>query len=62
MTTCRRDALSAAILAAGPEDTVIVTGKGSEWFQEVGIIKHTYNDVPVAQETLAQDPRAARAK
>ena len=62
VTTCRRDALTEAILAAGPDDTVIVTGKGSEWFQEVGIIKHTYNDVPVAQEVLAQDPRAARAK
>lgn len=57
VTTCRRDAVRRAVLAAGPQDTVLVTGKGAEWYQEVQGIKHVYNDVPVAREVLDQDPR-----
>ncbi|MGO3796057.1 MAG: UDP-N-acetylmuramoyl-L-alanyl-D-glutamate--2,6-diaminopimelate ligase [Pauljensenia sp.] len=57
VTTCRRDAVRRAILAAQPGDTVIITGKGAEWYQEVQGIDHAYNDVPVAREVLAQDPR-----
>lgn len=58
VTTCRRDAVRRAILSAGPGDTVIITGKGAEWYQEVQGIRHEYNDVPVALEVLDQDPRA----
>lgn len=57
VTTCRRDAVRRAILSAGPGDTVVITGKGAEWYQEVQGIKHVYNDVPVAREVLTQDPR-----
>lgn len=59
VTTCRRDAVRRAILASEPGDTVIVTGKGAEWYQEIQGINHAYNDVPVAREVLDQDPRAA---
>lgn len=50
--TCRRDAVRKAILAASPGDTVIITGKGAEWYQDIEGVKHEYNDVPVALEVL----------
>lgn len=58
VTTCRRDAVRKAILAAQPGDTVIITGKGAEWYQDIDGIKHEYNDVPVAREVLAYDLRS----
>ena len=58
VTTCRRDAVRRAILAAAPGDTVIITGKGAEWYQEIQGIHHRYNDVPVAAEVLAYDVRS----
>mgnify|MGYP001739811832 FL=1 len=58
VTTCRRDAVRRAILAAKPGDTVIITGKGAEWYQEIQGIHHRYNDVPVAAEVLACDVRS----
>ncbi len=57
-TTCRRDAVRRAILAARPGDTVIITGKGAEWYQDIEGIKHEYNDVPVAREVLKYDLRS----
>ncbi len=50
----RRQALTDAILAAGPRDTVVVTGKGAEPYQEIQGVMHPYNDVPVAREALTQ--------
>lgn len=58
VTTCRRDAVRRAILAAQPGDTVIITGKGAEWYQEIQGIHHRYNDVPIAAEVLEGDVRA----
>lgn len=58
VTTCRRDAVRQAILDARAADTVIITGKGAEWYQEIQGIHHRYNDVPVAAEVLAGDLRA----
>lgn len=55
--SCRRDAVRLAILAAQGGDTVIITGKGAEWYQDIGGIKHVYNDSDVSLEVLAQDPR-----
>lgn len=57
VTTCRRDAVRRAILTAQYGDTVIITGKGPEWYQDIGGIKHEYNDAPVSMEVLSQDPR-----
>ena len=45
-------------MAADPGDTVIITGKGAEWYQEIQGIHHRYNDVPVAAEVLAGDVRS----
>ena len=58
VTTCRRDAVRRAILDAEPADTVIITGKGAEWYQEIQGIHHRYNDVPVAAEVLEGDVRS----
>lgn len=60
VSTCRRDAVRRAILAARPGDTVLITGKGAEWYQDIEGIKHVYNDVPVSREVLDQDPRGRR--
>ncbi len=59
--TCRRDAVRRAILGAGAGDTVLITGKGAEQYQEIEGIKHAYNDVLVSREVLDQDPRASEA-
>lgn len=58
ITTCRRDAVRKAILAADAGDTILITGKGAEWYQDIDGIRHVYNDVPVAREVLLQEPRA----
>lgn len=55
--TCRRDAVRRAILTAEPGDTVIITGKGAEWYQDIDGIKHEYNDAPVSREVLRWDVR-----
>ena len=52
VTTCRRDAIRKAILAAGLDDTVIITGKGAEPYQEIEGVFHAFNDTPVAQDCL----------
>lgn len=59
ITTSRRDAVRKAILASEPGDTILITGKGSEWYQDIDGIKHEYNDVPVSREVLEQDIRAS---
>lgn len=59
ITTSRRDAVRKAILASEPGDTILITGKGSEWYQDIDGIKHEYNDVPVSREVLTQDIRAS---
>ena len=53
VTTCRRDAIRKAILAAGLDDTVIITGKGAEPYQEIEGVFHAFNDTPVARDCLA---------
>ncbi|MDO4606582.1 MAG: UDP-N-acetylmuramoyl-L-alanyl-D-glutamate--2,6-diaminopimelate ligase [Bowdeniella nasicola] len=46
----RRQAIIDAIGAAEPADTVIITGKGAEPFQEIKGVMHPYNDVPVVEQ------------
>ena len=49
----RRAAIKAAIAAAGPEDIVILTGKGHEQGQIVGDLVLPFDDVSVARECAA---------
>lgn len=49
----RRDAIGAAIAEAGPQDIVLVAGKGHEQGQIVGDLVLPFDDVSVARETAA---------
>jgi UDP-N-acetylmuramoyl-L-alanyl-D-glutamate--2,6-diaminopimelate ligase len=48
----RRDAVARAIAAAGPNDVVLVAGKGHESYQEVAGAKLAYSDVEEAARAL----------
>jgi UDP-N-acetylmuramoyl-L-alanyl-D-glutamate--2,6-diaminopimelate ligase len=50
----RRAAIRAAILDAGPEDIVVLAGKGHEDYQEVHGVKHPFSDFVEARLALAQ--------
>jgi UDP-N-acetylmuramoyl-L-alanyl-D-glutamate--2,6-diaminopimelate ligase len=47
----RRDAIAAAIREAGPDDIVLIAGKGHEQGQVVGDLVHPFDDVQVARES-----------
>ena len=49
----RRAAIAAAIDLAGPDDIVLIAGKGHETGQEVNGLKLPFNDVEVARECAA---------
>jgi UDP-N-acetylmuramoyl-L-alanyl-D-glutamate--2,6-diaminopimelate ligase len=49
----RRAAIRAAILEAGPEDIVILAGKGHEDYQEIHGVKHPFSDFVEARLALA---------
>ncbi|MFC4556369.1 UDP-N-acetylmuramoyl-L-alanyl-D-glutamate--2,6-diaminopimelate ligase [Georgenia faecalis] len=48
----RVEAIARAVEIAGPEDTIIITGKGHEPHQEIAGVFHPYNDVPVLREAI----------
>ncbi|MCL3778253.1 UDP-N-acetylmuramoyl-L-alanyl-D-glutamate--2,6-diaminopimelate ligase [Actinomyces sp. AC-20-1] len=52
VTTWRGDAVRRGVELCGPEDTVIVTGKGHEPFLEVADEFIRYNDAPVMREAV----------
>ena len=41
-----------AIAEAGPDDVVLVAGKGHEPYQDVGGVKHPFEDAAVARDCL----------
>ena len=49
----RADAIRAAILAAGPDDTVLVAGRGHETIQEIAGVDHVLDDRVEARAALA---------
>ena len=49
----RRRAIAHAVGEAGPDDIVLVAGKGHEPYQEVAGVKHDFDDSAVAREALA---------
>jgi len=49
----RRAAIRAAILGAGPEDIVVLAGKGHEDYQEIHGVKHPFSDFAEARQALA---------
>ncbi|WP_084542687.1 UDP-N-acetylmuramoyl-L-alanyl-D-glutamate--2,6-diaminopimelate ligase [Buchananella hordeovulneris] len=50
----RAEAVRQAVQLANPDDTVIVTGKGHEPYQEIAGVFHRYNDAPVLREAVAE--------
>lgn len=49
----RADAIRAAVLAAGPDDTVLVAGRGHETIQEIAGVDHVLDDRVEARAALA---------
>lgn len=49
----RREAIRAALARAGPEDTVLIAGKGHETYQEARGVRQPFDDRAVAREGLA---------
>jgi len=50
----RKQAIMSAIMAAKPEDTILIAGKGHENYQEVQNVKYYFNDVEEAKKALNQ--------
>ena len=48
----RRAAIAAAIAAAGPDDVVLITGKGHEDYQDIEGVRHPFDDARIAQDML----------
>ena len=49
----RASAVLEAMRLAGPEDTVIATGKGHETTQEIGTVHYPYTDAGAFRDALA---------
>jgi UDP-N-acetylmuramoyl-L-alanyl-D-glutamate--2,6-diaminopimelate ligase len=50
----RREAIHATIREAGPDDIVLLAGKGHEDYQETHGVKHPFSDLDEARAALAQ--------
>ena len=48
----RAAAIARALDGAGPDDVVLVAGKGHEAYQEVGGLRHPFDDLQVAKDLL----------
>ena len=48
----RRLAILQTLAAAGPQDVVLLAGKGHEDYQDVAGVKHPFSDIEVAQAGL----------
>ncbi len=48
----RAEAISAAILLAGPGDVVVLAGKGHEHYQIIGDTRRRFDDREVAREAI----------
>jgi UDP-N-acetylmuramoyl-L-alanyl-D-glutamate--2,6-diaminopimelate ligase len=52
MIVDRKAAIELAIAAAGPQDVVLIAGKGHETYQDILGVKHAFDDRLVAREAL----------
>ena len=50
----RAAAINRAIGDAGPDDIVLVAGKGHELYQEINGVQHPFDDTVVARAALAR--------
>jgi UDP-N-acetylmuramoyl-L-alanyl-D-glutamate--2,6-diaminopimelate ligase len=58
----RREAISFAVSAAGPEDTVLIAGKGSEPHQIVGEELLPFSDMATVRELALEQPAVVRSR
>jgi UDP-N-acetylmuramoyl-L-alanyl-D-glutamate--2,6-diaminopimelate ligase len=52
----RRDAIRAAVLAASPEDVIVIAGKGHEPYQEIAGERRAFSDLAEARAALEARP------
>jgi UDP-N-acetylmuramoyl-L-alanyl-D-glutamate--2,6-diaminopimelate ligase len=57
----RARAIDAAIAQAGPQDVVLIAGKGHETYQEGATGKHAFDDLAVARAALARPVKEPHA-
>lgn len=50
----RRQAIKTAVSMAGPKDIVLIAGKGHEKYQEIGGVKHHFDDKEVLMEVFKE--------
>ncbi|SDL87829.1 UDP-N-acetylmuramoylalanyl-D-glutamate--2,6-diaminopimelate ligase [Franzmannia pantelleriensis] len=50
----RGAAIAHTLAAAGPEDIVLIAGKGHETYQEIAGVRHDFNDLTEAEAALAK--------
>jgi UDP-N-acetylmuramoyl-L-alanyl-D-glutamate--2,6-diaminopimelate ligase len=48
--TDRKEAIKAAIMMAGPEDIVLIAGKGHEKYQEIKGVRNHFDDREIVTE------------
>jgi UDP-N-acetylmuramoyl-L-alanyl-D-glutamate--2,6-diaminopimelate ligase len=48
----RREAIKTAISLAGPDDIVLIAGKGHEKYQEIRGVKHPFDDKEVVKQVF----------
>jgi UDP-N-acetylmuramoyl-L-alanyl-D-glutamate--2,6-diaminopimelate ligase len=56
----RAAAIALALADAQPQDTVLIAGKGHEPYQEIGGVKHPFDDIEIARLALAARSAGAR--
>ncbi|HSD17039.1 MAG TPA: UDP-N-acetylmuramoyl-L-alanyl-D-glutamate--2,6-diaminopimelate ligase [Thermomonas sp.] len=63
--TVQRDraaAIARAVAAAGPDDVVLVAGKGHEPYQEIAGVRHAFDDTAVARDLLRRRAQESSAQ
>lgn len=57
----RREAIARAVAVAGPDDAILIAGKGHEPYQEIKGVKHPFSDKIVAAEIIETKQKRAHA-
>ena len=57
----RAAAIAQALAAAGPDDVVLVAGKGHEPYQDIAGIRHPFDDTAVARDLLRRRAQESKA-
>ena len=58
----RAAAIAQALATAGPDDVILVAGKGHEPYQEIGGVRHAFDDTMVARDLLRRRARESNTQ